>query len=498
MYGSWTKLLPTNAWPRWAIVPVLAFVALATDRAYLNDFWHHLARGREIVQDGKLLDHDVFTFTVPGRAFQDVNWLSQVVYFKLFQWGGLDLVRAVNAALVAISLGWLVLLCRRKSGSLGIAAAVGIFTFFGLWQVLTIRPQTFSLLLFVLVYDLLDRAESRPALLLLIPLLVGLWANLHGAFPAGIMLVGCFLLAAAWQAWRVGQSLFCRPVLRLGACLAGSALATLGNPYGWRIYQYVGLTSNTAAARRIDEWVPPSLDLWIGRAFLVSLLVTFALFAINWYKHGRRPSARELILFGCFLPLACGSVRMVAWWLLICAPIMAVKIADRLSEMRSRPADKPAWDAAAAFAVLVLFVAFSMPGLAAWNPLLKIRQSTTRTEDVLERVHARMADHIPAGRIFSRFEWGEYLAWSFAPAHKIFMDGRIEIYPDEVWNAYASVTRGLPEWQAILDQYGVTALVLDSDYHARTGLLPRVEESGAWQRVFESGPSVLYVRRPGL
>ena len=42
-----------------------------------------------------------------------------------------------------------------------LASAVGIFTFFGIWQILTIRPQTFSLLLFVILYDVLD--QSRPS-----------------------------------------------------------------------------------------------------------------------------------------------------------------------------------------------------------------------------------------------------------------------------------------------------------------------------------------------
>ena len=43
------RLLPTPAWARAALVPALVFIALATDRNYLADFWHHLARGRAIV-----------------------------------------------------------------------------------------------------------------------------------------------------------------------------------------------------------------------------------------------------------------------------------------------------------------------------------------------------------------------------------------------------------------------------------------------------------------
>ncbi|HWY85319.1 MAG TPA: hypothetical protein VNX28_01270, partial [Gemmataceae bacterium] len=73
------RWLPTDAWLRGLLVPALVFIALASNTAYLADFWHHLARGRVMVSEGRLLDHDVFTFTAGGECFQDVNWLSQVV-----------------------------------------------------------------------------------------------------------------------------------------------------------------------------------------------------------------------------------------------------------------------------------------------------------------------------------------------------------------------------------------------------------------------------------
>src|SRR6267154_177228 len=71
-----------------------------------------------------------------------------------------------------------------------------VFLFIGLWQLFLIRPQTISLLLFVLLYTVLEGAERRPWLLTLAPCLLALWANVHGAFPIGLVLIGCYLLAA--------------------------------------------------------------------------------------------------------------------------------------------------------------------------------------------------------------------------------------------------------------------------------------------------------------
>jgi hypothetical protein len=515
------KLLPTNTWIRLAIVPALVFIALLVDRNYLADFWHHLARGKAMVEEGRLVDQDRFTYTIPGQSFQDVNWLTQVVYYQLYQWGGMDLVRVTNALVLALTFSLLVNLCWRKSGSLPVAAGIGIFTFFGMWQILTIRPQTFSLLLFVLVYDFLDRSEQKPIWLLAVPPLLALWANLHGAFPAGLMLVGCFLLSAAWQRWRRSIRHFPFSVLRcqfqsqkneerktenrelrtpglwgLVLCLAASLLATLINPYGLDIYQYVRQTSSISSARRIDEWGPPTLDLWISKALVASIILMIGLYFIS-LRRGRRPIAREWILIACFLPLSCLWVRMVAWWLIVSAPLAAVLIVHIWPGLRdSEEKPEPAWDAGIILGLLLIFAVMSLPAMQRFNPLLAGRLATPRTEEELDAVHHRLVDLAPKGRIFTRLEWGEYLSWSFSPNYPVFMDGRVEIFPDKVWEQYATLTQGHSGWDRILEDYRVDFLILDRTYHVRTGLLPRVEESNHWQRLAESGPAILYARRP--
>ena len=93
------RFLPTDAWVRWLIVPALVFIAMMTDRGFLADFWHHLARGRAMAEEGQLVDRDLFTFTVPGVEFQDVNWLTQVIYYRLYEWGGLVPCLAIEAVI---------------------------------------------------------------------------------------------------------------------------------------------------------------------------------------------------------------------------------------------------------------------------------------------------------------------------------------------------------------------------------------------------------------
>ena len=74
----------------------------------------------------------------------------------------------------------------------------------------------------------------------------------------------------------------------------------------------------------------------------------------------------------------------------------------------------------------------------------------------------------------------------------MYMDGRIEVYPDAVWDRYAAVTAGRADWQAILDADRADVLLLDETYHG--DLLSRVRRSTHWREATRSGPAVLFVR----
>src|SRR5262249_45281635 len=153
-------------------------------------------------------------------------------------------------------------------------------------------------------------------------------------------------------------------------------------------------------------------------------------------------------------------------WLLVSAPVAASLLAALLTRPDAPPVSpRPSPAAAAVFALILAAVVLSVPGLEPYYPLLRSPERGRRTEGALEGVRACLLARRPAGRVFSRFEWGEYLTWSLSPGYTVFMDGRIEIYPDAVWDEYAAVTCGREGWQAVLDRYGVDCLLLDAGYH---------------------------------
>jgi hypothetical protein len=234
------------------------------------------------------------------------------------------------------------------------------------------------------------------------------------------------------------------------------------------------------------------LHLLTGKMWALSLLLVM----IGLAFARRRPTVREICLLCCFLPLACGSVRMVAWWLLICTPILAAQLSALFPQVRQYDTgdDRPSLGNALACGFLVFVMILSLPWLEACNPILSRPERAHRTETDLQALADHLRNQGNGGRIFTRFAWGEYLGWSLAPDYTVFMDGRLEIIPDEVWRQYAAVTRGCADWETILSYYGVDYLVLDgSGYHHE--LLPLVEQSSSWRLLDQRGDAILFARR---
>ncbi len=476
-----------DTWVRALLPAVALFFAASIDRNYQTDLWHHLARGRVIVEEGEILNEDRFTYTVHGQPLRDVNWGTQVIFYRLFQWGGLELLQSINALILAVMLGLLTWHCQRRSQSWLLAMSFGLFTLLDLWQLILILPHTFSLFHFVLLYFILENAKKHRWLLIIPPLIQALWVNLHGAFPIGLVLIGCYLFGSFVERWlEQGRAVFRDAWLWcLLTCLIFSMLATLLNPYGWEVIRYVGTTSGRAAERKIDEWLPPGMNQLISLVWIASVMGLLILLSTP----GKRPTPKDVCLLLCFLLPTFGSVRMIAWWLLISAPILCGLLSERWRPKEEEP--ESSMGAKLVCFVFLLLAVIGLPWFEKINPVHRTVRPTHRVEHDLAELTRQLK---PGVNVFTRFEWAEYVTWATKGSNRVHMDGRIEIIPDESWQEYKAITQGRGDWQQILDRHQVGYLILDQGaYHSQ--ILPLVEASETWQRVDQKGDAILFVRR---
>ena len=103
--------------------------------------------------------------------------------------------------------------------------------------------------------------------------------------------------------------------------------------------------------------------------------------------------------------------------------------------------------------------------------------------------HKPARSHLPGARVYDLYVWGGYLIHELYP-QKVFVDGRSDLYGDTLLRDYYDVLYLKPDWQQVLEKYGVDAVIVDKD----SPLSQRLALSNAWQRGFTGPVEVVYFR----
>ena len=88
---------------------------------------------------------------------------------------------------------------------------------------------------------------------------------------------------------------------------------------------------------------------------------------------------------------------------------------------------------------------------------------------------------------YNEYRWGGYLIWARIP---VFIDGRADVYGDAFINEYVRISHIRKDWRALLDQYEVEYVLIEST----SSLAVLLEETAEWEQVYEDGVAGVFVR----
>src|SRR5688572_10740335 len=202
------------------------------------DFWWHLKAGEVIATTGSIPQVDAFSFTAAGRPFVLQNWLGELIYYWTYQTGGFPLLVFLGTLLTVGAFLLMYKLCLNATPQPRIAALVGFLACLANYGFL--RPQTYSFLLFSAFYLVLSQyRDRRRDQLWLLPVLMALWVNLHGAFVMGLALVLLYIACEGLRRWIDPQrtdALSVAQLRKLLLVLGFCCVVTLLNPQGYHIF----------------------------------------------------------------------------------------------------------------------------------------------------------------------------------------------------------------------------------------------------------------------
>lgn len=464
----------------WAFLAI-ALPVLASLLASLPsvDLAYHLRAGALTLDTGLIPASDTFTFTAFGQPWLNQQWGAQVVLAAVYRaagWAGLAILRA---ALVGALSGLVYLACRRYGLNRRSAAWLTIAAFAIASVALALRPQLFGLVFFAATLLLLAERRDRPRLLWLVPLVVVAWANAHGSFFLGPVLVGLAWLEDVHDGHTAATRTLVVAIL--------AALAALLNPFGAAVWLYAtGLTTNPLVTERITEWQPTTLRTVPGFVFFVSALLV----AVFLARRGRTTSWPALLAFAVFFGIGAWAVRGIAWWAIGAVVTVAALVGAERGRATIEAPERPRPLNTVLAAVLVLAGVALLP---MWRPL---DARIGAPAGVVANAPPGLTDAVaslarPGDNLYLPQPWGSWFEFA-APEARVVLDSRIELFPASVWDRYEAVATGRPEWRTILDEWGVT-LVIATD-EGTGGLLDRLAADAGWREAYSDADGRLFVR----
>src|SRR5271157_3839917 len=472
-----------------AAILLFGLLAMTARNAVDPDLWWHLRTGQWIVESGHVPHSDPFSFTRAEHAWVSHEWLSEVVFYELWKHGGAAGLIVFSAIVTTAGFMLLYLRCLPCGGKKHWAAAATVLGALAAAPSWGVRPQMFTFALASLLLWLLEAGtkKDRPRLLFWIPPLFLLWLNLHAGFALGPALlfaygVGLLLETAVGNTpWQEARPILLRVLLLLVACLALVPL----NPSGAQLYRYPFDTLRSPGMRSfIGEWFSPDFHESLYRPFLlVWLLLLTALASSRW-----RPKARVLVPLLLTSFAALDAVRHIPIFILVAIPVIAAVLPVKAASLAAsqRPPGSSRFRLLFTTAILVLMALFA---LVKWAGLA--RNQDAREAELFPK---RAASFLLAGnypqRIFVYYDWGGYAIWKLYPKYRVFVDGRADLYGDDLLDQFKTAVRLQTGWRDVLDRWQVeTVLVPTSSALAQALLL-----DPNWHAAFNDSKAIILIR----
>jgi hypothetical protein len=492
---------------------LVVYVLFTNNYRFLQDSdtgWH-IRTGDWIRQTGSIPRTDIFSFTVANQPWFAWEWLTDVAMSALHIYFGLAGVACAAWLVLLAAYALLFRTMQQRSADPIVSCALTVFAAVASIVHWLARPHVVSILLLVLWLVLVEnhrRYRSRHTLRMIYgaPLLIALWANLHGAFAVTFALLVIYAagewlelaVTGRWREWRV--------IVPYVTTAALSAVAALFTPYGFALYGHlIRYLGDKQLLALIDEFKSPDFHSVDGK--LIEILLVLAIAAA--VRAARQCRFVEVGLVALWSHMTLQSERHVTLAVIVLTPIIAEQGTEALRSLIAR------WDKfdrvrrwyggirrldrqlnGAFVAVLVFIVLTGLLTQPAGAGIFGNSFSAKRFPvEAATFIESQLVAGKLSGKVFAADQFGGYLIYRFAPRVKVFVDGRSDLYRQstvfpvlEDMNRLAQVRS---DWAAILARYEIEWMLLQRD----EPLSLMAQQSGAWQVAHSDATAQILIRR---
>ncbi len=434
-------------------------------------------------QHQHVLDHDIFSYPYFGARWINHQWLWQVLTYLVYEAGGPNGLIFSRAAILLVALAVLWRLCREQvRASFLITCGVLIVGLFAMSERILERAHLISLFFNVVTLAVLESwtvNKNHRWLLVLVPLQIA-WANLHGGFVLGPMLVFCAWAGAAWNEKR-------KRFLLLGmttSLLLGAV--SCANPFGWDLFGFVkAQTTSDIVQTTVVEWLKPfspgpgtgSWERWFYGSYLSLFLCACAAYSVRW-------DAKRLFWAALGVLMFLSARRYADAMVFLAAPFITDNLTKVFSGVASRRPD-------VARAGRWIFCVMALTS-AAWvgSSRLAIAEKSVgrfglgvcKLAYPLEAADFIESHHLQAN-LFSQYNCGSFLAYRFFGKYPVFIDGRNLVYSEAFLQNYYRLFQSSGFFNQTVQRYGIQTILLLHALDGGRGFTQRLLADKQWKLV---------------
>lgn len=464
-----------------------------------GDTGWHIRTGEYILDERSWPRQDLFSFSKPGEPWFAWEWLADVALAVVHRLAGLSGVAVLAALTIVLAAVVMFRRMMRLGANVFVAMTVLMLALGAASIHFLARPHVFTLLAWSVSWSLIERDREQPgrSVWWLVPLTL-VWVNVHGGFTALLASLALVAAGRAVECWLEGarRRADFAPAIRYAGLLGACAVASLANPYGWRLHVHIAAYLRSDWIRNVvDEFQSPKFRSEHSLYFELLLFASLALLPALW----RRRRVAELLLVLLWAHAALVSARHVPLFVLLAGPWVAAQASMLWREWAANAGRR----SVAAILESVsgdLRAGFCRSSVWAFAGAALVVLATPRAhwprdfpaQKFPVEIVERHAGSLQGARVFTSDQWADYLIYRFYPHHKVYFDGRSDFYGRQVGDEYLKVVQGKAGWRESLERWGFHYALVPAEWPVARLL----ECSAGWELADRRGRAVLY-RRPG-
>jgi hypothetical protein len=443
-----------------------------------GDTGWHIRTGELVLSAGHVPRVDPFSFTRAGQPWFAWEWASDVIFALLWRWKGVAAVAGFCGVILALSAALLFARLMARGVGLAVALALAMAAVSASSIHYLARPHVFSILFYGVGLWVVELDRERPdwRVWLLVPM-TALWANLHAGFIAWCVTLAVVVVVEARKR---------RYLVLASAC----ALATLCNPYGWRLHAHVAEYLNS-------RWIMDHVQEFQSPNIRTEGMVVYAVLLLSAVALAARAERLESVLVLLWGFASLRSARHVPLFALVAAPVVACAASEAWGWAAGRLGGRSAVAVLREFAIdlgakprLSLWLGVSALGAMVVLPSADFPDSRFPV--------AAVESNLPAlgggSRVLTSDQWADYLIYRMYPRQRSFFDGRSDFFGPELGGDYRKLFAAESGWRELLERYGFEMAILPHDWPLSTML----DREPGWRRLYGDAVAVVFVREGGV